>query len=755
MKLLICLLGLSVSNAHGFVKAITVNLDDLPTVNRWAALPKAEQKKVKLKDPLARAGLFETLGDFTNCVKEVRKVSSKSIVRDYALLLELGCAKMAVDNDVKNTGPQQAGTFLREALAKVDSYSLWAVDRISKKNQQVAEARLSYLQWLKRRSKWKELRSELRKTFKEEPLFEAPDRSQIYFLSGELLVAERQWVDALWQFDRARNINPDTLVDARVKGILPMVPQSVRTQITSVSPPQESPVPALQPSGEEQDLINQAQSYLTRNELLDAVEAMERLIKKFPMGVKSKWAQDKIFELLSAEVQKSRGPEGSSVAKRKIENAMLEFDSERQFDWGRALFSSQAYNEAGPLLKRSAEQLGSSAKAVRNYYMAARAYQLSGKYSEAKQIYSVVLKNYPLAPETLDAAIQWAIVNYNEGDFSEAITHLEVARARKMSNQQDLVSLFWLYQSYKQKKAEAEMNRAGEQLIERFPLTYYGLIAYQDLKRSLPSFEKQKLKTGKVYFSDNESFSLERAKALLNSGLIDEASQELSYVTSRPLSQDESLYLSYFYAQALNYNKSFGLVSAFLEQMPDKRSEATLKHFFPQEYSNLLKEDKKRSNLDPLLVLSVMRQESSFSFSAVSRSGAVGLMQMLPPTADEVKKEVGLQAEIPKDLEDPAINIRLCTHYLDKLIKRFNGSIPLALAAYNAGPTRLSQFMSVYNSGGAVLRDTWVDELPWAETSFYVKSILKNYLVYRILYSGLSQMPTPPWINGQTPSAKK
>jgi soluble lytic murein transglycosylase-like protein len=43
------------------------------------------------------------------------------------------------------------------------------------------------------------------------------------------------------------------------------------------------------------------------------------------------------------------------------------------------------------------------------------------------------------------------------------------------------------------------------------------------------------------------------------------------------------------------------------------------------------------------------------------------------------------------------------------------------------------------------LKDTWVDELPWAETSFYVKSILKNYVVYRILYSGLKQLPTPPW----------
>jgi soluble lytic murein transglycosylase len=107
-----------------------------------------------------------------------------------------------------------------------------------------------------------------------------------------------------------------------------------------------------------------------------------------------------------------------------------------------------------------------------------------------------------------------------------------------------------------------------------------------------------------------------------------------------------------------------------------------------------------------------------------------------------MKQELGSDADIPKDLADPGTNVRFCAYYLSKLIKKFGGSIPLALAAYNAGPTRITQFMNSQTGG---LKDTWVDELPWAETSYYVKSILKNYVMYRVLYGGLTQLPTPPW----------
>jgi len=298
------------------------------------------------------------------------------------------------------------------------------------------------------------------------------------------------------------------------------------------------------------------------------------------------------------------------------------------------------------------------------------------------------------------------------------------------------------------KKAEPEMIQAAKDLVRKFPLTFYGLLASQELNKSLVPYAKASAKKAKANFSERELMALERARILLQAGLLDGANEELAVFSDRNLTSDEGEYLAGFYGQALHYQKTFSLLNAGIEDQPEKQNEFVIKQIFPKEYWDYVSDDSRRSDLDPLLLLSVMKQESAFDYEAVSRSGAVGLLQMIPPTAEEVKIELNSKAEIPQDLFDPGTNIKFCAHYLANMIKKFNGSIPLALAAYNAGPKRITMFM---NARGP-LTDTWVDELPWSEPSFYVKSILKNYLVYRMLYSGLTQVPTPPWASSPSSS---
>jgi soluble lytic murein transglycosylase len=291
--------------------------------------------------------------------------------------------------------------------------------------------------------------------------------------------------------------------------------------------------------------------------------------------------------------------------------------------------------------------------------------------------------------------------------------------------------------------------------MKRFGLTYYGIIAFQETNRALPQYEKVKEKPVKIFLSQQETEAVERARLLLKSGLFNAASDELSVFANRPLSQDEEEFLLGFYSQSVHHQKSFALLSGMFDDTPEKKTDSLVKKLFPKEFWELVTNDKLRADLDPFLVLSVMKQESAFDHRAISHSGALGLLQMIPPTAQEVKQELHSELEMPVGLNDPATNVKYCAYYLAKLIKKYGGSIPLALAAYNAGPTRVTQFI---NAKGGVVRDTWVDELPWAETSFYVKSILKNYLMYRILYGGLTQLPVPPWASvvpaaAPTPSA--
>jgi soluble lytic murein transglycosylase-like protein len=99
----------------------------------------------------------------------------------------------------------------------------------------------------------------------------------------------------------------------------------------------------------------------------------------------------------------------------------------------------------------------------------------------------------------------------------------------------------------------------------------------------------------------------------------------------------------------------------------------------------------RRNGVEPNLVMAMIRTESTFQPYAVSRKGAVGLMQLLPATAEAVAEEMGLEWEGAHQLFEPDVNIELGTYYLRKLLDRFHGDLDLALEAYNRGPTRLAR----------------------------------------------------------------
>ena len=143
--------------------------------------------------------------------------------------------------------------------------------------------------------------------------------------------------------------------------------------------------------------------------------------------------------------------------------------------------------------------------------------------------------------------------------------------------------------------------------------------------------------------------------------------------------------------------------------------------------------DPPADGLDPAVALGIMRQESSFDIGAVSPSGARGLMQLMPPTAAEVARQLGVQTSLISLTTDPAHNMQLGTSYLQDMLARFGGSLPLAVAAYNAGPHRVDQWLAANGDprGGAVDMLDWLELIPVGETRNYVQRVLENVVVYR------------------------
>lgn len=132
------------------------------------------------------------------------------------------------------------------------------------------------------------------------------------------------------------------------------------------------------------------------------------------------------------------------------------------------------------------------------------------------------------------------------------------------------------------------------------------------------------------------------------------------------------------------------------------------------------------------LILAVIRQESNFNSAAASGAGARGLMQLMPSTAKFVARKEKLK-HTPAKLEDPEHNVRLGAAYLEGLLERFDGSYPLAVAAYNAGPNRPARWLEEYGDprrGDLDIID-WVEMIPFSETRNYVQRVLEGLQVYR------------------------
>ncbi|MBI3607101.1 MAG: transglycosylase SLT domain-containing protein [Nitrospirae bacterium] len=139
--------------------------------------------------------------------------------------------------------------------------------------------------------------------------------------------------------------------------------------------------------------------------------------------------------------------------------------------------------------------------------------------------------------------------------------------------------------------------------------------------------------------------------------------------------------------------------------------------------------------VDPFLVTGLIREESVYDSNAVSPVGAIGLMQLMPETARRVARAVGLTSFAVDQLFTPEVNITLGVRYLADLLDRFAGNEAYAVAAYNAGPEAVVKWIE---SSSPRALDEFVEEIPFPETRWYVKRVLRSTWEYRALYGAPS-----------------
>ncbi|RYZ93746.1 MAG: lytic transglycosylase domain-containing protein, partial [Proteobacteria bacterium] len=192
------------------------------------------------------------------------------------------------------------------------------------------------------------------------------------------------------------------------------------------------------------------------------------------------------------------------------------------------------------------------------------------------------------------------------------------------------------------------------------------------------------------------------------------------------LDVDVIQYLSTLKVAAGLYRSNISMLFSYFKKNPKALNGEGLKLLYPRPYYSLI-EEASRGKVDTFLVMGLVRQESAFDSQAISRVKAKGLMQIIPGTARH------LASQGHKKLLNEKENTKMGVKYLMQLSGRFDGSAELVLAAYNAGPMKVDEWMrrNPERKSNMLL---WNDLIPYMETRDYVVSILRNNYLYTRLY---------------------
>jgi soluble lytic murein transglycosylase-like protein len=332
------------------------------------------------------------------------------------------------------------------------------------------------------------------------------------------------------------------------------------------------------------------------------------------------------------------------------------------------------------------------------------------------------------APDLDTTAIDLAMQTYLEGKNKEAIDLFRKFTDEFPRSSSRFRANYWLAQALKKDGKNDEAKKILADLQKSSPLTYYGLLAavengthpHAELDTNVPTATDLD-----PFLSPLELYKLRRAQNLLASKAYGLAAIELRDFRAREgLSNGFLVYLAMLHTEAKSWVSAFGI----LNELVARGHTAVFSQYFenlifPLDPLPQVKKFADNQKIDPVLVLSLIKQESSFDTTASSSSGALGLMQLMPTTA--VDTIPGLSRY---ELLTSETNLKTGTIYLSRLLSRYQGNMVYATASYNAGPGAVNRWIHSTPPGRTMLE--FIESIPYKETREYVSAIIRNYFWY-------------------------
>jgi soluble lytic murein transglycosylase len=357
-------------------------------------------------------------------------------------------------------------------------------------------------------------------------------------------------------------------------------------------------------------------------------------------------------------------------------------------------------------------------------YALARIEQSAGRDAEAIAGYGRLLRAYPASDLAAEGRFRIGWILYRQGRWTAAADTFGRLATGPVDASAEV--RYWQARALEragERQAAAEIYR---QLVAQTPDGYYAHWAERRLgKASTTRTAAISAPADETPINDppagTDSYHLVRARELRDCGLRRLARKELkAFEASNAGAAGLDAYLVEVYPGVDGYRDAIRVAYASGQRRPEV--------FYPLAFWPIVTQQTAGRNLDPLLVLALMRQESLFDPVARSPADARGLMQLLPSTAERVAERHGRPAG---DLYDPKINVPLGVAYLDELLNAYGGDAIRALAAYNGGESALARWEHTF---GHLEPDEFVESITYRETRDYVKKVLANHRRYLRIY---------------------
>ncbi|SME89459.1 lytic transglycosylase domain-containing protein [Pseudobacteriovorax antillogorgiicola] len=404
----------------------------------------------------------------------------------------------------------------------------------------------------------------------------------------------------------------------------------------------------------------------------------------------------------------------------------------------------------------SIQELRAEAHHIHGYRISLEQQDFSGAYFQNRQ--GLALENLS---ETWQDRFAWfdGWYQYLDGKPKAALkswkTLLTSTRSKSLKEQ----VLFWMAKVHRDLGNRSKFSEYFRALEKNYPLGFYGLYGADYYKWEKPTWlDKNEMAMRKELSNWDVDIgpllrdeTLNRLRLRAEIALLIEA-KHLAPMTAKELYREARKRLKLknteahlFVTRILYMNNLFPLAMGHTTNVAIAEPKIWHKYpeqvlvYYPAPFEDVFSEGSSRYPLSREFLLAIARQESGFRADATSWAGAKGLLQLMPKTAGKFSKQELSEKELIDRLEDPKFNVHVGSRYLDHLRSYYKGNWVSVIASYNAGEYVVDRWNTKRSFSDDMV---WIENIPFTETKNYVKKVMRNWLIYKSLYSATPQNVT-------------